>query len=184
METWIQYFEAIQRLEGIIEETEAYVKPLVELDDYFSISNLESIRDRCQSFRSLFRMVVIGKFSSGKSSFINALMGHPSFLPSDLRQSTGVVTRIKYGDSERVLVKFADDSVKSISTKEIAAYVKIPTEYQDLSLYDINDLICSGVKDEEIISLKELWEKSDKKTLLSYLKKYPKSKIVKECLIE
>ena len=184
METWSQYLKAVQRLEGIIEETEAYVKPLAELDDYFSISNLDSIRNQCKTFRNLFRMVVIGKFSAGKSSFINALMGQPSFLPSDLRQSTGVVTRIRYGVSERVLVKFADDSIKNITAQEIASYVKIPSEYQDLSLYDINDLISNGIKEEEIISLKELWEKSDKKTLLSYLKKYPKAKIVKECLIE
>ena len=184
MKTWSQYYKAVQKLEILIDQSRVAIEPLAELDPYFNTDYLSGLRDRCETFKDLFRMVVIGKFSSGKSTFINALLGNPSFLPSDLRQSTGVVTRIRYGKSEQVSILFADGCKKLVAKEEIASFVKIPEKYQDLSLYDINCFISEDTKAEDIIAMNELWENSDRKTLEDYLKQYPKSRIVKECLIE
>jgi tRNA U34 5-carboxymethylaminomethyl modifying GTPase MnmE/TrmE len=42
------------------------------------------------------RIAVIGQIRAGKSSFINALVGRPGFLPSDVNPSTVVVTLLNF----------------------------------------------------------------------------------------
>ena len=48
-------------------------------------------------------VAVLGQFKAGKSSFLNALIGAP-IVPVDVLPSTAVVTRIGYGQRERVTV--------------------------------------------------------------------------------
>ena len=48
-------------------------------------------------------VAVLGQFKAGKSSFLNALIG-ASVVPVDVLPSTAVVTRIGYGERERVTV--------------------------------------------------------------------------------
>ena len=46
------------------------------------------------------RIAVIGQVKAGKSSFVNALIGHPSFLPTDINPWTTAVTRLKFLETE------------------------------------------------------------------------------------
>jgi len=48
-------------------------------------------------------VAVLGQFKAGKSSFLNALIGAP-IVPVDVLPSTAMVTRIGYGQRERVTV--------------------------------------------------------------------------------
>jgi signal recognition particle receptor subunit beta len=48
------------------------------------------------------RIAVIGQIKAGKSTFINALIGHPGLLPSDINSSTAVVTLLNFRKSEAV----------------------------------------------------------------------------------
>lgn len=43
-----------------------------------------------------FRVIIIGSFSRGKSTMINALLGN-KILPAKLTPTTAVITVIKYG---------------------------------------------------------------------------------------
>jgi GTPase SAR1 family protein len=52
-----------------------------------------------------FRFVVVGEFSRGKSTFINALLGN-RLLPSSVEPTTAVLTRIRNGPESRLYVSF------------------------------------------------------------------------------
>lgn len=49
------------------------------------------------------RVLVMGKFSSGKSAFLNGLLGRP-LLPMGALPKTAVIGEIKYADKERVIL--------------------------------------------------------------------------------
>lgn len=54
---------------------------------------------------SMFRVIVVGGFSRGKSTLINALLGD-KVLPAKMTPTTAVITVIKYGEQPRALVYF------------------------------------------------------------------------------
>ena len=70
-------------------------------------------RDRCmEEVRTitdgLFRVVVIGTFTSGKSTLVNALLGS-RVLPESALPSTAILTFIQYGcDEDDVEIHFKD----------------------------------------------------------------------------
>ncbi len=67
-------------------------------------------------------VAVLGRFKAGKSSFLNHMTGHP-VLPIGVVPLTAVVTRIRFGESERVEVYFLDGRRESVSLNQVAKYV-------------------------------------------------------------
>ena len=47
-----------------------------------------------------FNLVVIGEFSRGKSTFVNALLGK-NILPSSKEATTNIISKIVYGDQPK-----------------------------------------------------------------------------------
>lgn len=58
--------------------------------------------------RSYFRLAVVGEFSRGKSTLINALLGR-EILTSDFRPNTAALTLLRYSEKEKVRVVFVDE---------------------------------------------------------------------------
>ncbi len=56
-----------------------------------------------------FRILVIGEFSRGKSTFLNALVGE-KLLPSSVRPTTSVISVIRHGDTRCAVVHWRDRS--------------------------------------------------------------------------
>lgn len=52
-----------------------------------------------------FKVVVVGEFSRGKSTFINALLGK-RILPAKTNPTTTTINRISYGETPRYLLHF------------------------------------------------------------------------------
>ena len=67
-----------------------------------------------------FRVAVVGEFSKGKSTLLNALLGE-EILPVRDIPCSGTVTVLKYGPQQRVICKYKDGREEEIS----------PEEYQD-----------------------------------------------------
>ncbi len=59
-----------------------------------------------------FVLAVVGQFSRGKSSLMNALMGMDR-LPVGIVPLTSVVTKVCYGNPERVLIEYPNSALKS-----------------------------------------------------------------------
>ena len=70
---------------------------------------VESLAPQLSACREMLKgggvvdVAVLGQFKAGKSSFLNGLIGAP-VLPVDVLPSTAVVTRIGYGERERLTV--------------------------------------------------------------------------------
>ncbi|HBX22536.1 MAG TPA: hypothetical protein DEF34_02695 [Desulfotomaculum sp.] len=65
--------------------------------------------------REQYLVTAAGGFSTGKTTFFNALLGE-ALLPAENRPTTFTVTRLRYGDRKKAMVRFANQ-------------VTIPTHY-------------------------------------------------------
>ena len=75
-----------------------------------------------------YKVVVIGEFSTGKSTFLNALIGRETLF-SSLREATGVVTYVEKGHEPMAHVVYKDQESKSFPLhdekdfKELKKYI-------------------------------------------------------------
>jgi predicted GTPase len=102
-----QLGELTVKLEQVIPE-----KHLVKL--------LADIRQNLQ--QEHFRLVILGQFKRGKSTFINALLGN-TILPTDVIPVTAVITEIHYGPAPEAQVSFLGSSVQTIPLDQLEPYV-------------------------------------------------------------
>jgi GTP-binding protein EngB required for normal cell division len=67
-------------------------------------------------------VAVFGRFKAGKSSFLNSLTGR-AVLPISVVPLTAVITRLRYGETDRAEVRFLNGTAKKIPLDEIGLYV-------------------------------------------------------------
>jgi predicted GTPase len=104
--------------------------------------------DRCQELlvklaEDRFNLVVLGQFKRGKSSLMNAIIGR-ELLPTGLLPLTSVVTMLRFGPTERLLLTRDESWVEEAPISRLADYVtergnpgnvrKIRAAYLDLPL--------------------------------------------------
>lgn len=72
------------------------------------------------------KVLVMGKFSSGKSTFLNALMGQP-LLPAKPTPTTAVIGEIVYADSPEAILYSKKDPKKELKIKleDLSKYIVI-----------------------------------------------------------
>lgn len=139
-----------------------------------------------------FTLAVMGKMSSGKSTFINALI-EKNILPTGHFQTTSVLTYIQHGPELLMKVIYCDDHEEIVTdniSKRLRELVAIPDEYNNLPINDINKLIAGEDSVEEILKKKEGIEGKtkcaivDEKIWREYISKHTKANIAKEVYIE
>lgn len=120
------------------------------------INNLQALQKNWESER--FEIVVVGEFSTGKSTFINALL-QKEVLPSKVTVTTATVNFIRHLDElpnnngEPVaVVVFKDQSEKTVPYLELADYVtemssklKVSEEIHHVDLYIESPYLENGV---------------------------------------
>ena len=86
-------------------------------------------------------VAVIGEFSAGKSSLINALLGGNAFLPTNISETTALVSKLEYalypsltvhyknGASEQIEIESYKNLVDEKQHSDIRAYVEYVTAY-------------------------------------------------------
>lgn len=67
-----------------------------------------------------FSLVVIGEFSRGKSTFVNAMLGK-SILPSSKQPTTNIISKIIYGERSSYTIYYKDGKSKRITDEEFLA---------------------------------------------------------------
>lgn len=67
--------------------------------------SLEKLRTKVEN--DTFKVLVVGTFKNGKSTFINALLGE-EVLPAYSLPCTAVINEVKYGDTKRAILHFRD----------------------------------------------------------------------------
>ena len=97
--------------------------------------------------KGYFTLAVVGKVSSGKSTFINALLGCKDLLPTGHDQTTCGITYIEYGEKPEVTIVFGDGHKKVIKNNisgKIKPHLAIPEKYHLLPVNNIDDMIMGG----------------------------------------
>jgi GTP-binding protein EngB required for normal cell division len=106
---------------------------------------IDSLAPQLAACRELLRdggvvdVAVLGQFKAGKSSLLNALIG-AAVVPVDVLPATAVVTRIGYGPSERVVVRFLSGEVIEVPLSRLAGFVTErgnPSNEKQVALVDV-----------------------------------------------
>ena len=154
----------------------------------------ESINRMTEPFRKgFFTLAVVGKMSSGKSTFINALL-NDRLLPTGHFQTTCTLTTIQHSEQKALHVIYGDNHEVTY-TDDIADRLKelvaIPEEYKNVPVNNINRLILAGKTLEEvcgkdIIDQLEFLSKStiEVSQVKKYYEEHPKEVIPKAVCIE
>lgn len=72
-----------------------------------------------------FKIVVVGEFSRGKSTFINALLGS-RLLPAKTNPTTTTINRIVYGEKQRYILHYRhEQEAKEITAEEFRRIVAV-----------------------------------------------------------
>lgn len=148
----------------LLQLAEAQLKIAQEVDGENNSGGLtpsEKIRGVVERLKSEhFNLLVMGCFSSGKSTFLNALIGE-KLLPSSALPCTGVLTFLKYADSEN---------------QKIVLYkkgVSVPEEFQGCDLKNIlkeSVKIAKDCENKEEASSASPYEKAEVFYPLSFCK--------------
>lgn len=80
----------------------------------------------------------IGRFSAGKSTLLNALIGRP-ILPTARMETTAAITRIKYASEPCAEIIYADQSSRSIPVEEIVelSHQRLEKEAKEMKSIEI-----------------------------------------------
>ena len=85
-------------------------------------------------------LMVMGSFSTGKSSFINALVGE-EIAAVEAKPTTAVVTKLCYGAQDKLLLHFRDGSVKTATPKEFNRMTAVNDEAQLNAIHEKLDYV-------------------------------------------
>jgi len=86
---------------------------------------IQTIKDKLESQR--FRVAVIGDFSQGKSTLLNALLGE-EIQPVRAIPCSGTLSVLKYGDRKRVICRYRDGNEQEIAVEEYQKKAAISKE--------------------------------------------------------
>lgn len=85
-------------------------------------------------------LMVMGSFSTGKSSFINALVGE-EIAAVEAKPTTAVVTKLCYGTQDKLLLHFRDGSIKPATPKEFNRMTAVNDEAQLNAIHEKLDYV-------------------------------------------
>jgi small GTP-binding protein len=88
----------------------------------------DSLQSECRDLltrlaEDRFNLLVVGRFSRGKSTLMNALLGG-DHLPTGIVPLTSVITTVRYGSRKQVVLTFNDRSLRrEVPLSQLAEYV-------------------------------------------------------------
>lgn len=91
-----------------------------------------------------FRLAVVGEFSQGKSTLLNALLGE-EIQPVRAIPCSGTVTVLKYGKEQRVICRYSDRPEEEVP---IDQYQELASISQDAALSNIADELSKSTLQE------------------------------------
>lgn len=99
---------------------------------YSQLDGVTPLRDQLQhlineSGKGEFTLAVVGAFTRGKSTFINALL-RAEVVPTNVLPTTAVYTRISFGEEPAAELLFTRRKPRLVSLKEAKQYVATDTE--------------------------------------------------------
>ncbi len=90
----------------------------------YEITALDDFIKSCRSFEQeeILNIGILGRFKTGKSSFLNGLIGRP-VLPVGVIPVTAAVIEIQYGPEDRAEVRFLDGRSELVAVEHVDRFV-------------------------------------------------------------
>jgi GTPase SAR1 family protein/flagellar capping protein FliD len=112
-----QWYEVFQKQrQSLFNLLKQQIEVLRSLDMKVEEETLQQLQTRVQ--QDNFKVLILGRFKAGKSTFINALLGQ-EILPAYSIPTTAIINEVKWGKTKRALLHFADDGNGSKPAKEV-----------------------------------------------------------------
>lgn len=125
-----RYTEERDKLDGLYEKMRGWAEKL-EAPDLAAILSESQKKLKEDSFK----IVVVGEFSRGKSTFLNAMMGR-RILPAKTDPTTTIINDIVYGEKLCYLLHYRDsETVKEISGEDFLKIKAVQTDDDDYEGY-------------------------------------------------
>lgn len=100
---------------------------------------------------NIFKIIVVGEFKRGKSTFINALIGE-KLLPMGITPTTASVNVLRYSDNPKAILKYKNETEKEIKIDELNFFATTKnTDFNKLSLIEVYYPTALGKEKVEII---------------------------------
>ena len=137
----------------MVYEIEELIKKMIEsYTDFQKNKNFISVNKDNEILEKEYKKIKNGKFTlmiageakSGKSTFINAFLGK-EILPTDVKQCTSSIIKIKYGENLSLILKYMNESKIITDSETIKRKLKeeasVNEEYRSLPVFLINEFI-------------------------------------------
>ena len=121
---------------------QALLPRIREICDQFHIVSLNRQIEVCENLLQQDRLIdvaILGQFKSGKSSFLNSLIGK-SILPVGVIPVTTTITRVQYRKGERAIVRHFDGQQTEVDIRAIEEFTseaKNPANQKNVEMVDI-----------------------------------------------
>lgn len=104
----------------------SHLEELAALNDSFNNIAIKEELIQCRQAlaQDNFRVVVVGRFSRGKSTFVNALLGR-RVLPTSKKPTTAVISKISYGAEPKFTIHYKNNLQEAVNEDEFFA-IKAP----------------------------------------------------------
>jgi len=115
-------------------------------------------------------VAVLGQFKAGKSSFLNGLLNHPLLPVGDI-PVTSVISRLRFGATEKATVTFLDGTAREVPIDAISEYVSEsgnPENTKHVMVVDIETPQLSSVKALRLVDtpgLGSVWKHNTETTM-------------------
>ena len=113
---------------------------------------IESLKPQIAAFneivseKNVINVAILGRFKSGKSSFLNSLIGK-DIVPVGILPLTAIITRIRYGNKDKAEVISLDGKIKSINIADLPDYIAEERNPENIKNIDRVDITLSVLKD-------------------------------------
>ncbi|MDJ0737371.1 MAG: dynamin family protein [Nostocaceae cyanobacterium] len=136
-----QYEIFKKRRQHLLDLIQRQLDVLESLDMKVEAETIDKLQKRLKL--DSFKVLVLGEFKRGKSTFINAMLGD-EVLPAYAKPCTAIINEVKWGDYNRAVLHYkpeSDGTVKlpiEIDVKDIEKYVVIKDDVGEIqeSPYD------------------------------------------------
>ena len=114
------------RLRGaeLLDELADVVETLGTVTEDSRPDHLRAVASRAREGR--FVVLLLGCFSSGKSTLLNAMLGQP-VLPVKVNPCTAILTEVVYGETPQVEVHYKDERVDTMSVEQFIETFQLRT---------------------------------------------------------
>ncbi len=124
----LQIFEGFHKqLNSLCDDLLGILKPENGHSIFSTVLEEEVVRLSKRFQSQKFRLAIVGEFSQGKSTFLNALLGE-EIQPVRAIPCSGTLTTLKYGEKKRVICHYKDGTQEIIPFDQYKQKASIPEE--------------------------------------------------------